>query len=352
MRFSNSRRNVQGAEVMTEIRQGRKCGNASFIGYVSVLLGSTVLLVGSAVQSADEEAQMISRIEGDTDAPSAPVAPMVRSRIPAKVTIQPESIVQVSVKEDPGLDGSYEVNESSAIQLRSVGLVFLQNMTAEEAGNSVKKVLLDRGFRSANVELKIIKPSYDRIKVTGGVAQPGDLKIGPGTTITLAEALTRAGGLKTQAKGTRIKVVREGLRNPIGIQAKGEEYTLVDSNGEPLVPEVELQNNDLVGVFSGESGVESGLGEKKITLLGDGPRGIIRFTDNEACTMLNLVFKAGTLNRWIDTKRVEVHREGADGAVQVIKVNVERLLKTGDKKDDLPLENGDRVIFKERRILF
>jgi len=288
----------------------------------------------------------------EPEGPSLPIVPLSRVHVPAKVTIQPESVVQVSVKEDPSIDGTYAVSESSAILLRGVGLVFLQNKTAEEASASISRTLLDRGFRSATVELKLVKPSYDRVKITGTVAQPGDLKIGPGAAITLAEALTRAGGLKTQAKGTYVKVVREGLRNPIGIQAKGEKYSLSDANGEPRIPDVELQNNDLVGVFSGDAGIESGLGEKRITMLGDGPRGIVRFADNESCTMLNLMFKVGAISKWIDTRRVEIHRAGEAGKVQIVRVNVERLLKTGEDNDNVTLENGDRVIFKERRILF
>ena len=67
--------------------------------------------------------------------------------------------------------------------------------------------------------------------------------------------------------------------------------------------------------------------------------------------MMYLMFKTGGLPKWADDKNVVIVRKGPTGKVEEITVNVRVLLKTGDPADDVPLQNGDRVIVKERRLL-
>lgn len=289
--------------------------------------------------------------------PTIPVSQPVASKDPAVKpslpTIQPESVLWVSVEEDPSLNGRYLVNTACAIDFGYVGLVFLKSMTVEQAELTLKQVLEGRYLNRATVNVKIAKASYDRIQVIGAVELPGDVKIGAGVAVPLNEALNRAGGLRGQRDSARVKVVRNGMMTPFGPAAPGEVYALTTSDGKLQVPDVMLRNNDLVYVFAFESQQSSGGGGKRILLLGEVPRrGTIDFADNEPCTVMYLLFKIGGLPRFARSDRIEVVRTAKDGRETRYLINGENLMKVGDPRDDLVLESGDRVIVPARRFAF
>lgn len=276
------------------------------------------------------------------------------------VTIQPDTVLWVTVEEDPSLNGKYLVNEYSAIDFGFVGLVLLNDMTVEMAEAKLRHILEGRYLRKASVSVRIAKASYDRIGVSGLVMTPGLLKIGPGSGISLNDALRRAGGLRPEATLPRVKVIRNGLLSPFGPIAQGEVFPLLSEDGRPIVPSISLANNDLVYVFAQQatpaggtaSGV-TGLGEKKILLLGEVSRqGVVSFADNEPCTLLYLLFKIGGLPRFAKADSIRIVRRDKDGRETEITANAERLMKDGDPTQDVVLQHNDRIIVPARRINF
>ena len=277
---------------------------------------------------------------------------------PSDPTVQPDTVLWVSVVEDPSLNGRYVVNNASAIDFGYVGLVFMQDMTVQQAEAVVKNVLEGRYLNHATVSVKIAKASYDSVGAMGNVEVPGEVKIGPGATISLNDALRRAGGLRGNRESNRVKIIRGGLRSPFGPAAEGEVLSLVSDKGELKIPEVYLRNNDLVYVFASESpqlgGVIKATGTgKRVILLGEVPRrGVIEFSENEPCTLMYLLFKIGGLPRFAKADRIHIMRRGKDGKEKSFVVNGESLMKEGDPKDDVVLESGDRVIVPARKIAF
>lgn len=278
---------------------------------------------------------------------------------PSEPTIQPDSVLWVSVVEDPSLNGRYVVNNSSAIDFGYVGLVFLQDMNVQQAEAAIKTVLEGRYLNHATVSVKIAKASYDSVGVLGNVEVAGEIKIGPGATITLNDALRRAGGLRGNRESNRVKIIRGGLRTPFGPAAEGEVLSLLSTQGDLQIPVVYLRNNDLVYVFAAESPQlegphqkSTGVG-KRIILLGEVPRrGVIEFGENEPCTLMHLLFKIGGLPRFAKANRIQIVRRDKDGHEKTFVVNGESLMKEGDPRDDIVLESGDRVIVPQRKIAF
>ena len=298
----------------------------------------------------------------DAVMPKTDNTPDLPSRIPAlaapqtgpvestTVTIQPEAVLQIAVREDSSLNGRYTVNDFSAIDFGYVGLVILQDMTPDEAAAKIKSVLESRYLRSATVTVRISKASYDRVEVSGEVVQPGLLKIGPGSSISLNDALLRSGGLKPQAANAKVKIIRGGIVNAFRAAAEGDILSLVSEDGKPQIPDVYLQNNDLVYVFAYQPGV---LGEKKILLLGEvGKPGIVLFSSAEPCTLMYLLFKIGGLPRWADAKNIQIKRRDKSGVEAVIRADADVLLREGNPKDDVPLENGDKIVVPQAGIKF
>ncbi len=271
---------------------------------------------------------------------------------PGAPTIQPETVLWISVEEDPSLNGRYLVNAASAIDFGYVGLVFMADMSVKQAEAALRNALEGRYLNRATVSVKIAKASYDQVSVLGAVDMPGAIKIGAGDSITLNDALRRAGGLRGNRDNARVKVVRGGMLTPFGPAAAGDVYVLSSREGQLVIPDLLLQNNDLAYVFTYETtqpGATSGAG-KRVLLLGEVPRrGVVEFAENEPCTLMYLLFKIGGLPRFARADRIQVVRTAKDGRETTFLVNGDSLMNEGDPRNDILLESGDRIIVPARK---
>ena len=292
---------------------------------------------------------------------TSPTTGSVKPDVPAaavpqgELTIQPDCLVQISVAEDPALNGSYPVNEIGAVKLGYVGPVILYNKTEAQAAAKIKDILTSRHFRNATVQVRIIRASYDKVRIGGEVVDSGLIKIGAGDSISLNDALLRAGGLKPTAKGAKIKVVRNGLRSAVAATADGEVYALTDASGMPAMPAVQLRNNDVAFVFiplgDSDTPVRKG-GTISIVVLGQLQQpGIYKFKAGQPCSMMHLMFRvAGQMTPYANRKKVTIIRKNDKGGYEETPVNIERLMKSGDPSADVLLQNGDRVVIPKRKI--
>ena len=305
----------------------------------------------ATAEGEQEDAPLVFEADGN-DVTEPEMEPLVAQQVAGEVTIQPESIIEVIVKEDSSLNGKYKVNQFSAIEFGYMGLVFLENMTADMARFKIEELLKNRGFREATINVRIVKASYDTIRVTGAVATPGDQRIGPGSRRSLTKVLLSAGGLTVPAKGAGVKIVPDGILDPLAVEKEGKVYWLTDTNGDARVPDVFLDNNDLVHVFPSKELATTGPGQKQITVTGEvSSRGVFSFNANEECTMLRLflVKMGGTVPKWAGD--AIIIRKDKTGKDREIEVRLRKLLDTADPKLDVPLQHGDRVIVKSRGII-
>lgn len=304
-----------------------------------------------------------SRSRRGVDAPDTPVAelpplPEDSGAGAGVVTIQPDSVVQVTVREDSQLDGSYQVNQLSAVQLGYVGPVFLHNLTEEQAAEKIKEVLENRFFREATVSVRILRPSYDTVAVRGRVSRPGIIQIGSGDRISLNDALLRVGNVTAPIRDSHVRIVRGGLTRAVAASEPGEEYALVDEEGKPLVPDVWLWNNDVAFLFTRVAGQPDAPVDateeretREILVLGEVRRqGIYRFTDPNRATMMHLILQMGGFPTYANTRAIRVIRRGEDGHEHEYRVNASDILAEGNPDLDFALENGDRVIVPARRM--
>jgi protein involved in polysaccharide export with SLBB domain len=298
----------------------------------------------------------------ELNGPDAPVSELPPAPISTdtvvlagEVTIQPDSVLQVAVLEDSGLDGSYHVNEISAIQLGYVGPVFLNEMTEEQAAIKIKEVLENRFFNRATVNVRILKASYDKVSLQGLVANSGIIKIGSGDRISLNDALLRVGNVTSAIKGTRIRIVRGGLVRAVSASEDGEIYSLLDEDGKPRVPDVHLWNNDVAYVYTGSSKKNGSKavreGPKNILVLGEVNRqGFYKFPGSASCTLMTLIFKMNGFPTYANTKKIRIIRRTSDGDEEEMIIDASRILDEGDPDEDIGLENGDRIIVPARKL--
>lgn len=311
------------------------------------------VVIQEVVEASSDSAVSLAVTNGSVKLPAP------RAATPTIPTIQPDSILWVSVSEDPSLNGRYVVSDASAIDFGYVGMVFLPDMSIQQAEAELKRVLEGRYLKNATVSVKLAKASYDRIGVQGNVQMPGDIKIGPGSTISLSEALRRAGGLRGNRENSRVKVIRGGVKSPFGPAAEGDVYSLMTEAGQLKVPDVFLRNDDLAYVFtpamdtSGGQSPTAGVGNKRVVVLGEVPRrGVVEFAENEPCTLMYLLFKIGGLPRFARADKISIVRRNKDGSEKTFIVNGELLMKNGTPEDDMILETGDRIVVPTRSISF
>jgi protein involved in polysaccharide export with SLBB domain len=288
----------------------------------------------------------------NTVSPTGVNTPMDESAVVDEVTIQPEFLLQIAVAEDKTLDGSYLVNDIGAIELGYVGPIILFNNTAREAEAKIRQVLTGQHFKQATVSVRVLRASYGKVRVSGNVHSPGVVRIGAGDAISLNDALLRAGGVRTAAKGSRVRIVRGGMRSALAAAMPGEEYDLFLPDGTPSLPNVDLRNNDTVDVFvEGVQGaaVAEG-GEKEVLVLGEvGRQGVYRFQSHEPCTMMHLVFKIGGLPAYARRNAIQVFRRTEDSLSEdVFEVDVTRIMDSGNPDMDFALYHGDRVVVPAR----
>lgn len=306
------------------------------------------------------------------DSPDAPIAPPPSSsalnETPAlgapaagEVTIQPECVLQIRVEEDPSLDGNYTVNQIGAIQFGYVGPVILFNRTETQAEDKIREVLSQRDFRKATVRVRIMRASYDQVQVGGEVNKPSIIQIGSGDSISLNDALLRAGGIRTASRTAVAQVIRGAMLSPVPFALDKEEYPLMDDKGRPDIPHVLLRNNDMLYVATSKAAAAAaaatatastpGSGEIEVIVLGEvGRPGPYRFAAGEQATMMHLMFKLGKLPAYANQKSVRLLRRDADGLDHELKVNVQKLMDDGNPEDDIQLQNGDRIKVPARRI--
>ncbi len=295
------------------------------------------------------------------DGPDTPVDPLPElpdaSELAGVVTIQPDSVVQVAVQEDTQLNGSYTVNELSAIQLGYVGPVFLHNMTEEEAARKIQEVLENRFFNQATVAVRILQPSYDTVAVRGRVSRPGVLRIGSGDNISLNDALLRVGNVTAPIRDAHVRIVRGGLTRAVAASEPGELYALVDEEGKPRVPEVSLWNNDVAFLYVSRGATPDDPADlqeqavREVLVLGEVRRqGIYRFSDEARATMLHLILQMGGFPTYADTREIRIIRQDEQGDEYEMTIDAKKLLKEGDPDLDVALEHGDRVIVPSRRM--
>ncbi len=313
----------------------------------------SALREADAVPNADADGGDIASVPTGSAGAGSPSV-MFPPRTPTSssaITIQPEAVLNISVEEDPALNGNYPVNEIGAINLGYIGPIILFNRTEAEAADKIRDVLIGRAFKHATVKVELLRASYDRVEVAGSVNRPGLIRIGSGDAISLNDALLRAGGLRGTARGMQVRILRGGMTDAMAMALEGEVYSMLSADGEPAVPEVWLSNNDKAVIFSSRTEAVAAYGDKEIMVLGEVNRkGIIRFSGAEPCTVMHLIFKMGGFPQYANRRALRILRIDASGVEREIIVNAERIMETGHPDDDVPLEHGDRIIVPARRL--
>jgi polysaccharide biosynthesis/export protein len=134
-----------------------------------------------------------------------------RSNPPADVTpvtgsqdeLQSGDLVRLKIWREPDLSGDFIVDESGKVVLPKLGPVEVSGLAPDSVKHWVHASFSEY-LRNPSIEVVVLR----RINVLGAVRAPGLYPVDP--TMTVADVLALAGGTSPDAKGDRVRLLRQG----------------------------------------------------------------------------------------------------------------------------------------------
>lgn len=244
--------------------------------------------------------------------------------------------LRISVAEDDSLSKTYPVAGDGTIDFGFLGRVSVDGEAPDLVAEKLKKVLEQGYFKKATVTVNVEEFVEGSVLMIGAVNNPGALDFKGDQILTLMEAIALSGGLKPQADGKNVRILRwrpqGGLeRQIITVDVKSMVDTL-DFGADQF-----LRPRDMVFVPS------LGAGEQSAEILALGEFGRAGFYPYQpGMDMIRAVAQAGGLTREARMDAVRLLRpSGGDGQYQAIPVDLSRLFGSADMQMNIPIQPGD-----------
>lgn len=236
---------------------------------------------------------------------------MVRSALGAPVSsaslVRAGETLEVHVAGEPSMSKSYLVDSGGSITLEMVGPVRAAGRTTEQIAQELR-LRLRQFLKNPSLSVTRHAPTRQEVLVTGEVARPGAVALGPGAGIL--DALTVVGGLSPRGDGARATIVRRGHPEPIPVNLE----KLAAGDMSQNVP---VMDGDIVQVPRKEGHTFQIVGEVKAP----GTR-----TADQPVSVLDALVAAGGLTERADRNRLLLTRPGEE---QPIVIDLDRLLAGG-----------------------
>jgi polysaccharide export outer membrane protein len=155
-----------------------------------LLLGCAFALLAAGVRGADGP---------------APDAPRPASR---DYLIQPGDIIRIQVFQEPDLDRELRVSQDGDLVFPLIGRVLARGRTLAQLEQTVREAY-DRDYLvNPQVSVAVVKYRSRTVNVLGMVNQPQAVEYPPEQSLTLLDAVSRAGGFNRLADRKHVRVSR------------------------------------------------------------------------------------------------------------------------------------------------
>jgi polysaccharide biosynthesis/export protein len=252
--------------------------------------------------------------------------------------IMPGDRLRISVAEQSSMDRVYPVAGDGSIDMPLLGRTIVAERTAAEAAELIEERLEQGYFRQASVTVDVAEFVEGDVMITGAVNSPGMIPFAGDQIMTLTEAIISSGGLRRDAAGTEVRIVRW---KPGG--AMEREIIIVDV--QSMLEELDftgdqyLRPRDLIVVPTlGET--EGGRAAEFLALGKFGEPGFHPWSKN--LDMIRAVTRAGGVveDGVLDAARV-LRLDPDSGQYQAIEVDLSRLFGAADMSMNVLVEAGD-----------
>ena len=117
--------------------------------------------------------------------------------------LRPGDVIKLDIWREPEMSGEYPVDEDGLVVFPRLGTYTVTGETGESLED---RLVVDyrQYLRNPSIDVTVLR----RVTILGSVAQPGLYALDP--TITIADALARAGGVTSQGARDDVRIIRAG----------------------------------------------------------------------------------------------------------------------------------------------
>lgn len=263
-----------------------------------------------------------------------PVAPMLLPRGVQEVgsdLIGEQDLLDITVFKVPDLTRSVRVDGQGYITYPLVGKLHAKGLRPAQLEEQLARLLAKGYMHDPQVTVLVKESTQNRITVEGAVRLPGVFPVVG--SMTILQALAKAGGLTEQADTRRAVLLRKGAdgqmsQQPIDIaairQGRLQDFTLLQD--DRIVVQDAIYNRFTVSGAVGQPGV---------------------YPLKEGMTVMQAVATAGGMTRLANKYKALVFRRGLDGREQRYSVNLDAIYR-GTSLDPM-IQQDDRIVILEAR---
>ena len=296
---------------------------ASMKSFVAVFLSMTTWWAIGSVSATETQAEVATT--GIPNTPSNGVAPALTYRF------TPGDLIRVEVYDNPDLTTTVRIPARGGILFPLIGETpALAGMLGQELATCLTQRLADGFLRQPQVIVTVIEYSFGGVYVVGAVGKAGAVRMVPGQSLTVLQAIGEAGGPVEDADRTNTQVIHEGVGGVRSVRT-------LNLNGPiDIHTDISLAPGDVVIVPR----------SNRVYILGKVLKpGALALPTNENITASKAISLAGGFDRFARDSDIQLLRK--DQPPQ--RIDVEGILKGTPNLLDPVLQPGDTLFVPESR---
>jgi polysaccharide export outer membrane protein len=320
-----------------------------------------------------------STVQKDTKYTQRQTVPTATGRVDTNYTLAGGDRIRISVFEVPEYSGEYQIPPGGGINLPLIGTVSLLGLTTEQSADLIAQ-RYSRYLKRPIISVNLVSSRPININVAGEVTRPGGYSLSlqggagdnPGVQYpTVLAALTTAQGVTASADLTRVELRRKLGRGPEQLLTLNLKEFLRTGT---LPQDITLRDGDTIYVpmatnldlaearnLSATTFAANPTTPRTVAVIGEVVRqGTYLITQGAAegsgtttgaptisglPTVTRALQLAGGLTPQADIRNVVIRRPTRTGGEQNIKIDLWKLLESGDINQDLIVQDGDTVVF-------
>lgn len=263
-----------------------------------------------------------------------PVAPIVipkGTQVAGSDLIGEQDLLDIAVFKVPDLTRSVRVDAQGFITYPLVGKLRAKGLRPAQLEQQLASMLEKTYMHDPQVTVLVKESTQNRVTVEGAVNLPGVFPVTG--SMTVLQALAKAGGLTEQADNRRAILLRKDAKGqmsqqPIDLaairQGRLQDFTLLQD--DRLVIQEAIYNRFTVSGAVGQPGV---------------------YPLKEGMTVMQAVATAGGMTRLANKYKALVFRRGLDGREQRYAVNIDAIYR-GTSLDPM-IQQDDRIVILEAK---